>query len=271
MSENIEIADNLKPVKFKLNLPTSFKDFFLKVAGLAVFAFRFIKEIFKKPFELKETFRQFYEIGFKSFSLVGITGFIIGLTLTLQSIPTLQKFGASSLVPSMVALAVILEIGPVITALIFAGKIGSGIGAELGSMKVTEQIDAMEVSGANPFKYLVFTRIFAATLMLPLLVILADALALMGGFLAINLTNQTSLKLFLMNSFSSIDMRDVIPATIKTFIFGFSIGVVGCFEGYNADRGTESVGIAANTAVVISSLLVILIDMIMVQLTSIIF
>ncbi|MCY7363004.1 MAG: ABC transporter permease [Ignavibacteria bacterium] len=241
----------------------------MKVAGLSTFALRFFKEIIKPPYEIKETLKQFYEIGYKSFSLVGITGFIIGLTLTLQSIPTLQKFGASSLVPSMVALAVILEIGPVITALIFAGKIGSGIGAELGSMKVTEQIDAMEVSGTNPFKYLVATRIFAATLMLPLLVILADTLALLGGFISINLTNQTSLKLFLMNSFASIEMKDIIPATIKTFVFGFSIGLVGCYEGYNANRGTESVGIAANTAVVIASLLVILIDMIMVQLTSI--
>jgi len=269
MAENVQVIESLKPSKFKLSLPKSFEGFFLKVAGLSTFALRFFKEIIKPPYEIKETLKQFYEIGYKSFSLVGITGFIIGLTLTLQSIPTLQKFGASSLVPSMVALAVILEIGPVITALIFAGKIGSGIGAELGSMKVTEQIDAMEVSGTNPFKYLVATRIFAATLMLPLLVILADTLALLGGFISINLTNQTSLKLFLMNSFASIEMKDIIPATIKTFVFGFSIGLVGCYEGYNANRGTESVGIAANTAVVIASLLVILIDMIMVQLTSI--
>ena len=268
--ETTKVEDTLKPTPFKLKFPISLQEFFLKVSGLTTFAGRFIKEIFKPPYEIKETARQFYEIGYKSFSLIAITGFIIGLTLTLQSIPTLQKFGASSLVPSMVALAVILEIGPVITALIFAGKIGSGIGAELGSMKVTEQIDAMEVSGTNPFKYLVATRIAAATLMLPLLVVLADTLALLGGFLAINLTDSTSLKLFLMNSFTNLSLTDVLPATIKTFFFGFSIGVVGCFEGYNADRGTESVGIAANTAVVISSLLVILIDMVMVQLTSII-
>jgi len=271
LSDKVKTENLPAENSFKLKLPKSMEEFFLKVAGLFAFAFRFIKELFRPPYEFKESLKQFYEIGYKSFALIGITGFIIGLTLTLQSIPTLEKFGASSLVPSMVALAVILEIGPVITALIFAGKIGSGIGAELGSMKVTEQIDAMEVSGTNPFKYLVVTRIFATTLMLPLLVILSDGIALLGGFIAINLTNQTSLKLFLMNSFASIDMKDVIPATIKTFFFGFSIGVVGCYEGYNADRGTESVGIAANTAVVISSLFVILIDMVMVQLTSLIF
>ncbi len=256
---------------FRIHLPKSTEETLLKVAGLSMMAWKFIKEIFKPPYELRETIRQLYEIGYKSFSLIAVTGFIIGLTLTLQSIPTLQKFGASSLVPSMVALAVILEIGPVITALIFAGKIGSGIGAELGSMKVTEQIDAMEVSGCNPFKFLVVTRITAATLMLPLLVILADALALLGGFLAINFAEATSLRLFLMNSFVNITFQDIIPAVFKTFLFGFSIGVVGCYEGYNADRGTESVGIAANTAVVISSLLVILIDMVMVQLSSLIF
>jgi len=260
-----------KPEPFILKLPNSLSDFFLKVASLSVFAFRNLKEIFKPPYELNETIKQMYEIGYKSLPLVAITGFIIGLTLTLQSIPTLSKFGASSLVPSMIALAVILEIGPVITALIFAGKIGSGIGAELGSMKVTEQIDAMEVSGCNPFKYLVVTRVTAATFMLPLLVFLADFVALIGGFIALNLTTSMSLKLFLMSSFSNIELHEILASTFKTFLFGFSIGVVGSYEGYNADRGTESVGIAANTAVVISSLLVILIDMVMVQLTSIIF
>lgn len=271
MAEQVKTVEQSGAEGFKLHLPKSIEEFLLKVALISSFAFKCFKEFFKPPFEFKETIKQLYEIGYKSFGLVAITGFIIGLTLTLQSIPTLNKFGAESLVPSMVALAVILEIGPVITSLIFAGKIGSGIGAELGSMKVTEQIDAMEVSGTNPFKYLVVTRVLATTLMLPLLVVLADSIALMGGFIAVNLSNSTSAKLFLINSFSSIDLRDIIPATIKTFLFGFSIGVVGCYEGYNADRGTESVGIAANTAVVISSLLVILIDMIMVQLTSIIF
>lgn len=269
--DNTQSQSIPKPETFKIRLPKSFEDLFLNAANLTMFAFRFLKEIFKPPYEFNETIKQFYQIGYKSLGLIGITGFIIGLTLTLQSIPTLEKFGASSLVPSMVALAVILEIGPVITSLIFAGKIGSGIGAELGSMKVTEQIDAMEVSGCNPFKYLVVTRISATTLMLPILVILADGIALLGGFIAINLTNETSLRLFLINSFASIDLRDILTATFKTFLFGFSVGVVGCYEGYNADRGTESVGIAANTAVVISSLLVIVIDMVMVQLTSIIF
>lgn len=263
-------AENPSP-GFKIKLPKSAEETFYKISCLTFFALRNIKEIFKPPYEFSETIKQCYQIGYKSFSLIAITGFIIGLTLTMQSIPTLEKFGAASLVPSMVALAIILEIGPVITALIFAGKIGSGIGAELGSMKVTEQIDAMEVSGCNPFKYLVVTRVTAATLMLPVLVVLADMMALIGGFVAFSITQHSTLESFLISAMTNIDITDILKSTIKTFFFGFSIGVVGCYEGYNADRGTESVGIAANTAVVISSLLVILIDMVMVQVTSILF
>ncbi len=252
-------------------IPESTSEILLRAAGLGVFGTRFFKEVFAPPYEIKETLRQCYAIGFKSLSLVGITGFIIGLTLTLQSIPTLSKFGAQSLVPSMVALALILEIGPVITALIFAGKIGSGIGAEIGSMRVTEQVDAMEVSGTNPFKYLVVTRVAATTIMLPLLVIYADAIGLFGGYLAISFTSDTSIKLFFINALSSISLEDLLPSLIKTFFFGYAVGVVGCYEGYNATKGTESVGIAANTAVVVSSLLVIIIDMINVQVMTIIF
>lgn len=268
------MADESKPNtvtlfgNFKIELPRSFTDVFLNIGSMFGFAGEYFKQVFKPPYDIKETFRQFYAIGYKSFGLVGITGFIIGLTLTLQSIPTLTMFGAQSLVPSMVAIAIFREIGPVITALIFAGKIGSGIGAELGSMKVTEQIDAMEVSGTNPFKYLVVTRITAATLMLPLLVFYADALALFGGFISYNLSEDTTIRGFLIATFQSITFEDIIPATIKTFFFGFAIGVVGCYEGYNADRGTESVGIAANTAVVIASLCVIILDMVAVQVSS---
>lgn len=252
-------------------IPESTSAIFLRAAGLAVFGIRFFKEVFAPPYEIKETLRQCFAIGYKSLSLVGITGFIIGLTLTLQSIPTLSKFGAQSLVPSMVALALILEIGPVITSLIFAGKIGSSIGAEIGSMRVTEQVDAMEVSGTNPFKYLVVTRVAATTIMLPLLVIYADVIGLFGGYLASSFTSDTSIKLFFINAFSSISLKDLLPSVIKTFFFGYAVGVVGSYEGYNATKGTESVGIAANTAVVVSSLLVIIIDMINVQIMTIIF
>jgi phospholipid/cholesterol/gamma-HCH transport system permease protein len=252
-------------------LPKSFTNFFLEVYGLYNFSVMYFKELFKPPFEFREMTKQFFQVGNKSLGLVSITGIIIGFVLALQSVPTLQQFGAVSLIPSMISIAIIREIGPVIIGLICAGKIGSSIGAELGSMKVTEQIDAMEVSATNPFKHLVVTRITATTLMIPLLVIYADAVSLMGGFLALSIVGDESLYFYFSKVFASLTFVDVIPATIKTFFFGFAIGLVGSYKGYNASMGTESVGVAANTAVVVGSLLIIIIDMIAVQITTILF
>lgn len=226
--------------------------------------------MFKPPYNLNEIIKQFFQIGNKSLGLVGITGFIIGFVLALQAIPTLQPFGATSLIPSMVGLGIILEIGPVITGLICAGKIGSSIGAELGSMKVTEQIDAMEVSASNPFNFLVISRVIATSLMIPLLIIYADAIALLGGYLAMNVVSDVSIGLYFTQVFDALDIGSLIGPVIKTFFFGFTIGIVGCYKGYNADKGTESVGVAANSSVVISSLMVIIWDMIAVQITNII-
>jgi phospholipid/cholesterol/gamma-HCH transport system permease protein len=168
----------------------------------------------------------------------------------------------------MVGIAIVREIGPVITALIFAGKIGSSIGAELGSMKVTEQIDAMEVSGTNPFKYLVVTRVLAATIMLPVLVILSDAISLYGSYLGVNIRGATSFQLFFKQVFDALSFSDIWPAVTKTFFFGFAVGMVGCYKGYNSRKGTEGVGRSANSAVVVSSLLVFIIDLVVVQVTD---
>ncbi|GAL68716.1 ABC transporter permease protein [Jejuia pallidilutea] len=208
-------------------------------------------------------------MGNRSLLLVGITGFIIGLVLTLQTRPTLMEFGAVSWMPSMVSISIVREIGPIITALVCAGRIGSGIGAELGSMRVTEQIDAMEVSGTNPFKYLVVTRVLAATLMLPLLVIVADAVALFGSYLVENTKGNVSFMLYFNQVFNSLEYSDMLPATIKTFFFGLAIGLVGCFKGYYCKKGTAGVGKAANSAVVFTSLLLFIIDFIAVLIADI--
>lgn len=246
------------------NLKNTFYD-----AGHATkFAGRFFTELITPPYEIKEFVKQCYIIGYKSLPLVGITGFIMGLVLTLQSRPTLAEFGAESWLPGMVALSLIREIAPVITALICAGKIASGIGAELGSMKVTEQIDAMEVSAINPYKYLVVTRILASTLMVPLLVIFADGIGILGGFVGINIHSDVNLFRYFSQVLDSLDFIDVFPATVKTFFFGFFIGMIGCYKGYNAGNGTESVGKAANAAVVVSSLSIFIIDMLAVQITD---
>ena len=245
-----------------------FRRFFLEVSSLTLFTLRFFKEVFKPPYEINELMKQSFLIGYKSLPLISITAFIMGLVLTIQSRPTLARFGAESLLPAMVAVSIIREIGPAISALIFAGKVGSGIGAELASMNVTEQIDAMQVSGTNPFKYLVVTRVVSATLMLPLLVIFADAVGLVGSFVGVNLRGDVSSYLFFSQVFRSLDFSDLLPAVVKTFFFGFAIGLIGSYKGYTSNKGTEGVGKAANSAVVFGSLMVFIIDMIAVQITS---
>lgn len=250
-------------------IKTQANSFLIDIGEMSLFTARFFKEALKRPFEFKEFLRQCYYMGNKSLVLVGITGFIIGLVLTLQTRPTLMEFGAVSWMPSMVGISIVREIGPIITALVCAGKIGSGIGAELGSMRVTEQIDAMEVSGTNPFKYLVVTRVLAITLMLPLLVIIGDAIALYGSFLVENIKGNVSFQLYFNQVFDSLEYGDIIPATIKSFFFGLAIGIVGCFKGYYCEKGTEGVGKAANSAVVFTSLLLFIIDFIAVFVTDI--
>ncbi|AUC81118.1 ABC transporter permease [Lacinutrix sp. Bg11-31] len=247
------------------------KVFINEIGDITYFAIRFFKELLTKPFEWKELVRQCYNIGNRSLLLVSVTGFILGLVFTLQSRPTLMEFGAESWMPSMVSISIIREIGPVIIALICAGRIGSSIGAELGSMRVTEQIDAMEVSGTNPFKYLVVTRILATTLMLPLLIIIGDAIALFGSAIIENLKGEVSYLLYFNKVFDALQFSDIIPATIKSFFFGFAIGLIGCYKGYNCSKGTVGVGEASNTAVVYSSMLLFIIDFIAVFITDIFF
>lgn len=242
--------------------------FFADTAEMAQFTFNVFKEAFRPPYEFREVVNQCYEVGIKSFVLVGVTAFILGLVLIIQSRPTMVEFGAGSFLPAMSSISIVREIGPLVTALICAGKIGSGISAELGSMKVTEQIDAMEVSGTNPFKYLVATRIMATTLMIPLLTVYADLISLFGAFSGANIKDQVNINFFFNRVFESIHFTDIIPSFTKSFLFGFAIGLVGCTKGYNSKKGTEGVGQAANTSVVVAMLSVIVIDMVVTQITA---
>ncbi len=243
-------------------------EFLLGIGNVVLFIQRIFTEMFSGRAEFKEFIYQCYQMGNKSLPLISVTGTIMGLVLTIQSRPVLAEFGAESLLPGMVAISLIREIGPVITGLICAGKIGSGIGAELGSMKVTEQIEAMEVSSTNPMKFLVVTRVLATTVMLPLLVLYADALGIIGSWIGANIKGDVTISLFFSQAFSQVGFNDFIPSVIKSFFFGAVIGIVGCYKGYNAGRGTESVGKAANSAVVIGSLLVLIVDVIAVQITD---
>ncbi len=207
------------------------------------------------------------ELGVKTLPIVSVTGFIIGVVLALQSQPIMARFGAESFLPAMVSLSVVRELGPVITALIFAGRVSSGIGAELGSMRVTEQIDAMEVSAIDPFRYLVVTRVVACTLILPVLTLYVVFLAIFGGYLAMILSQSMSLQLYVVSVVDAIRFGDIIPGIGKTFFFGFIVGIVGAFKGYNADKGTEGVGKASTTSVVLASLLILVTDSVLVKIT----
>ncbi len=245
--------------------------FLIETSNLTRFINSFFKNLFKGRFEFSEFLSQCYYIGNKTLPLASITGLIMGLVITIQSHPSMKAFGTESWLPSVVSVSLVREIVPVITALICAGKIGSGIGAELGSMKVTEQIDAMEVSGTNPFKYLIVTRVMAVTLMLPLLVIFSDTISLYGAFIGVNIQQTISFNLFCNQVFEKLSFEDIFPSIIKSFFFGFAIGVISCYKGYNTSNGTKGVGEAANTSVVISIFIIFIIDLVAAQLTDILF
>ncbi len=237
----------------------------LRVADIFRFFLRVIREFFVPPYEWREIMRQCYQVGNKSLFLISFTAFIAGVVFTRQSRPSLASFGAESWLPSLVSQAVVRSLGPLITGLICAGKLGSNIGAELGSMQVSEQIDAMEVSGTRPFSFLVVSRITATTLMLPLLVIYADVIALLGSFLTVSAFNKTSFQLYFYEVSANITYLDVFSSLIKSAFFGFAIGLVGCYAGYHSGKGTTGVGKAANSAVVISMILIFVIDLISLQ------
>lgn len=242
--------------------------FFTDVSKAAGFVGRFFKEAFKPPFEAREVVRQCYEVGYKSLPLITLTGFVTGLVFTKQSRPSLAEFGATSWLPSLVAIAIIRALAPLVTALIAAGKVGSNIGAELGSMKVTEQIDAMEVSAVNPFKFLVVTRTLATTLMLPLLVCYTGMVGMLGAYLNVHTNELTSFASFFQQAFSKISFLDIFSSLAKGIIYGFTIGMVGCYKGFNATQGTEGVGRAANASVVLSMFLIFIEEIIIVQITN---
>jgi phospholipid/cholesterol/gamma-HCH transport system permease protein len=257
-----------KPPIRKYVLSKKLDVLFLDLAKVYSFLARFFKELFLPPYEFKEVIRQCYEVGYKSLPLITMTGFITGVVFTKQSRPSLAEFGATSWLPNLIAIAIIRALAPLVTALIAAGKVGSNIGAELGSMNVTEQIDAMEVSGTNPFKFLVVTRILATTFMIPVLALYTGFVGMMGSFMNISQTEQTSFATFFQGAFESITFLDIFSSLIKAILFGFTIGAVGCYKGYYSSKGTEGVGKAANAAVVTSMFLIFLEEVLVVQVVA---
>lgn len=238
------------------------KKLLIRIAEIARFIGSTVKHIFTPPVESREILNQCYVIGYRSLFLIAFTSFIAGVVFTKQSRPSLSEFGAESWLPSLVSQAVVRSLGPLITGLICAGKLGSNIGAELGSMRVSEQIDAMEVSGTRPMAYLVGSRVAATTLMLPFLVVFADIIALLGSFVMTNSINGTGFLLYFNEASVSVTYVDIFASLIKSAFFGFAIGIVGCYAGYTTSGGTMGVGRAANTAVVVSMLFIFVIDLI---------
>jgi len=243
-------------------------DYFIGVSDAFKFVKRFFKELFKPPFYFKEIINQTYEIGLKSLMLITLTGFIVGIVFTKQSRPSLEDFGATSWLPSLIGIAIVRALGPLVTALICAGKVGSSIGAEIGSMKVTEQIEAMEVSSINPFKYLVVTRVIASTIAIPILAFYCSFVGLIGSYINIHAMESTSLLTFYKNAFSALTFVDISTTIVKCVSYGFTIGIVGSYKGFNASQGTRGVGKAANTAVVVAMFLIFLEEILIVQVAN---
>lgn len=252
----------------KYILSRGLDEFFIGIYKASQFVTRFFREVKKAPFHFREIVNHCFDIGLKSVALITLTGFIIGIVFTKQSRPALEEFGATSWLPSLIGIAIVKALASLVTALICAGKIGSGIGAELGSMKVTEQIDAMEVSAINPFKYLVVTRVVATTITVPILALYCSFIALIGSFVNINAHESTSFMTFIQNAFSTIRFIDIFTSLTKSIFFGFTIGMVGCYKGFHATQGTRGVGQAANQAVVLSMFLVFVEEIILVQLSN---
>ena len=239
--------------------------------NLGIFAWQVGRAAVTPPYEWKELVRQLDDVGSKSLPLVALAGSAIGVVLSMEASSSLTRFGAKSLLPSAIVYSVIQEMGPIITGLVVSGRVGAGIGAQLASMKVTEQIDAIEASAINPYRLLAATRILACILMLPLLTLAADACGLFMGWSTQSLSGPLSLQHFIQVGFTGATLNDFLPPTFKTAVFGLIIGLISCFQGMRTRGGAEGVGRAATSSVVLSSLFVILADVVLVKFILVVF
>jgi phospholipid/cholesterol/gamma-HCH transport system permease protein len=233
--------------------------------GLSLFAGQVVRELFRQPLEFTEILKQIFEIGWRSAPLIALSGLAVGAVLSMHTRATLERFGAEAMIPAALAFALIKETGPLITGLLVSGRAGAGIGAELGGMRVTEQIDALESLAVNSFKYLVVTRVIACVVCLPLLTVLMNFAGLLGGFFAESVVSGASFTFYINTALSSLDLSDYIPPTVKTMVFGFIIGTTSGYLGYNATGGAEGVGRASTQSVVFSSIFLIVCNVILVK------
>jgi len=241
------------------------------VGDVSLFALRAARELFLPPFEFSETIRQLYELGVRSAPLIAVSGVAVGVVLSMHTRASLERFGAEAMIPAGLALALVRETGPLTAGLLLSGRIGAGIGAELGAMKVTEQIDALEATAVDSFRYLVVTRVVACVIAVPLLTTLMNFAGMLGGFIAETTATGMSLVHYFNRAFSLVDMADYVPATLKTMVFGFIIATMSSYLGFTTESGTEGVGRASTRAVVFSSILIIVSNVILVRLIFFVF
>ena len=241
------------------------------VGEVSVFASKAARQALIPPFEARETIRQVYELGVRSAPLIAVSGLAVGVVLSMHTRASLERFGAEAMIPAGLAMALVRETGPLTAGLLLSGRIGAGIGAELGVMRVTEQIDALEASAVDSFRYLVVTRVIACMIAVPLLTTLMNFAGMLGGFLAENIATGMSLRLYFQRAFSLIDVSDYVPATVKTMVFGFIIATISSYLGFTTESGTEGVGRASTRAVVLSSILIIVSNVLLVRLIFFLF
>jgi len=241
------------------------------VGEVSLFGAKAAREIFVPPFEFRETLRQLFELGVRSAPLIAVSGVAVGVVLSMHTRASLERFGAESMIPAGLAMALVRETGPLTAGLLLSGRIGAGIGAELGAMRVTEQIDALEASAVDAFQYLVVTRVVACIIAAPLLTTLMNFAGMFGGFLAEHAATGMSLPLYFHRAFSLIEMTDYVPATMKTMVFGFIIATISSYLGFTTRSGTEGVGRASTRAVVLSSILIIVTNVVLVRLIFFVF
>jgi phospholipid/cholesterol/gamma-HCH transport system permease protein len=231
----------------------------------AQFAFSIVRATLLPPYEIQETLRQLFELGCRSVPLIAVSGLAVGVVLSMHTRASLARFGAEALIPAGLAIALVRETGPLTAGLLLSGRIGAGIGAELGAMKVTEQIDALEAVAVDPLKFLVVTRVVACVIALPLLTTIMNVTGMLGGFAAETAVTGVPLSAYFTQAFGSIQFSDLIPATLKTMVFGFIIAAVSSYLGINTTRGTEGVGLASTRSVVVSSILLIVANVLLVR------
>lgn len=228
------------------------------VGRISSFAGRSVAHCFTPPFYPRLLWRQVLDIGYYSLPVVGLTTLFTGMVLALQSYSGFSRFSAASAIPNVVVLSITRELAPVLAGLMVSGRVGAAIAAELGTMRVTEQIDALSTLSTNPFKYLIAPRIIAGTLMLPLLVLVGDIIGVFGGYIVSIYSLGFVAESYLHRTWEFLESMDVISGLWKAAAFGFIVSLMGCYHGFNSDRGAQGVGAATTNAVVSSSILILI-------------